>query len=78
MVLRRLACMLLVGEIHEQVKGSIRCACPIDQMLRNGIRTEDILRDLVHQSQSCHNVEYVLCRSEKYPTARDSQTNQLT
>lgn len=50
MALRRLACVLFFGKIHEQVKGSIRCACPIGQMLRNGIRAEDILRDLVHQS----------------------------
>lgn len=65
MALGMSAVLLLFGEIHEQVKGSIRCAFPISQMLRNGIRTEDVLRDLVDQTQSCHDVECVLYKSKK-------------
>lgn len=65
MVLRKLAYMLLFGEVHGQVKSRMLCAFPLVQMLRDGIRIEPILRDLVHQSQSRHNVEYVLYRSEK-------------
>lgn len=47
MVLSRLACIFLFGKTHEQVKRSMRCARVISQMLCDGIRTEDIIRDLV-------------------------------